>query len=131
MIAAERSELPPTACSGCGGAKNAPIACSAGPTIEFGFAGDVCTAELAGAKLRAERLDDEHADLRLHDATGKVLASVVVSKLWDDESITVSVMNIGSALLWSHARWLEAQAGGQPVLEVGQRQCGAREPRSL
>jgi len=85
-----------------------------GPTIEFAFAGDVCTAELAGAKLRAERLDDEHADLRLHDATGKVLASVVVSKLWDDESITVSVMNIGSALLWSHVRWLEAQAGGQP-----------------
>ena len=52
-----------------------------GPTIEFAFHGDVVTAELAGAKLRAERIDDEHADLRLHDATGKVLASVEVRKL--------------------------------------------------
>jgi len=46
-----------------------------------------------------------------------VLASVVISKLWDDESITVSVMNIGSALLWSDVRWLEAQAGGAPAAE--------------
>jgi len=84
------------------------ISIAGGPTIEFTFNGDVCTAELAGVKLRAERVGDEIADLMVHDATGRVLASVEVRKLWHDDSIAVSVMNIGSALLWSHVRWIEA-----------------------
>lgn len=80
------------------------------PTIEFKFDGSMATAELAGAKLFAERRDDDTANLKIVDAEGDLIADIMVRKMPRDENITVSVMNIGTALLWSHARWVEAQA---------------------
>lgn len=79
------------------------------PPIEFQFDRDVGTAEYAGAKLRAEAVGPDRADVTIKDATGEVLADLVVRKMPRDESITVSVMNVGSALLWSHYRWQQSQ----------------------
>lgn len=77
-------------------------------TIEWTFTGAVGRAEHNGAKAYAEALNDERADLRITDATGEVLADLIVRKMPADESITASVMNIGTALMWGHIRWLEA-----------------------
>lgn len=84
------------------------VSIAGAPTIDWNFTGSVGRAEIAGAKAYAEAIDDTRADLRITDATGEVLADVVVRKMDADDSITVSVMNIGTALLWSHMRWLEA-----------------------
>lgn len=78
------------------------------PTIEFRFDGSLAVAELAGAKLTADRCADDRANLQIVDAEGDLIADVMIRKMPRDENITVSVMNIGTALLWSHARWLEA-----------------------
>lgn len=80
------------------------------PTIVFRFDGEVCSAGLAGARLHAECEGPGRARLTINDTDGAALADVTVHKIHADESITVSVMNIGSALLWSHARWCEAKA---------------------
>lgn len=87
------------------------------PTIDFRFDGSLATAELAGAKLMADRLDDERANLHIIDADGDIIADIMVRKMPRDENITASVMNIGTALLWSHARWREAQAGHTHVVD--------------
>lgn len=87
------------------------------PTIDFHFDGSLATAELAGAKLTADRRDDDTANLQIVDAEGHIIADVMVRKMPRDENITVSVMNIGTALLWSHARWKEAQAGHVHVVD--------------
>lgn len=79
---------------------------SGGPEIAWTFAGATARAELAGAKAYAEQRGDGVADLRVTDASGQILADVVVYKLPADETITVSLMNVGCALLWSHARSL-------------------------
>lgn len=85
-----------------------------GPAIDWGFTGDVAHAECAGAKAYAEMRMDGFADLRITDAAGVVLADITVRELSTDESITVSVMNVDTALLWSHARWVKAQATQPP-----------------
>jgi hypothetical protein len=83
---------------------------SGAPAIHFKFDGSLATAELAGAKLTASRAGDDRASLQIVDAEGEVIADVIVRKMPRDENITVSVMNVGTALLWSHARWAEVQA---------------------
>jgi hypothetical protein len=92
------------------------ISIAGAPTIDWQFTGDVARAEHSGAKAYAEMRADGCADLRVTDATGEVLADVIVRKMPHDESITVSLMNVGTALLWSHLRWLQAQqaAGTTP-----------------
>lgn len=97
------------------------ISIAGAPTIDWTFTGAVARAEIAGAKAYAEAIDADRADLRITDATGEVLADVLVRKMPADESIAVSLMNVGTALLWSHVRWLEAQkqeAERAPMSEV-------------
>lgn len=86
------------------------VSIGGGPKIDWTFTGDVGRAECCGAKAYTERRDEETADLRITAESGDVIADLVVRKMTLDESITVSVMNVGCALLWSHARWVEAQA---------------------
>lgn len=100
------------------------------PTIEFKFNDSIATAELAGAKLTASRAGDDRASLQIIDATGEIIADVIVRKMPADESITVSVMNVGTALLWSHMRWVQVQAA-QPAAAAGHPHtvdAGAVEP---
>jgi len=78
------------------------------PTIQFRFDGGLATAELAGAKLIASGAGEDRANLQITDAAGDLIADVIVRKMPAEESITISVMNIGTALLWSHARWAQA-----------------------
>jgi lambda repressor-like predicted transcriptional regulator len=86
------------------------VSIAGAPTIEWHFTGDVARAECAGGKAYAEMRGDGCADLRITDAKGEVLADVVVRKMPADETITASLMNVGTALLWSHARYVEAKA---------------------
>lgn len=94
------------------------VSIAGAPTIDWTFTGAVARAEIAGAKAYAEAIDDGTADLRITDATGEVLADILVRKMPADESITVSLMNVGTALLWSHVRWLEANKTS-PVTDAG------------
>lgn len=89
------------------------------PTIEFKFDGSLCRAELAGAQLLADASigDGDRSNLQITAADGEVIADVMVRKVETDENITESVLRIGSALLWSHARWAEAQAGHTHVVD--------------
>jgi len=79
-----------------------------GPTIEFFFSGATCRATLDGAQLYAELCEEDKADLRLTDANGEILADVVVNPR-SHRTITENVMDVGSALLWSHWRYLRSQ----------------------
>lgn len=85
---------------------------SDGPPITFRFDGDVCTAELAGATLRAELESGDRARLRVSTGSATtswfVLADVTLHPR-EGLTSTENVMAIGSALLWSHWRWVEAQ----------------------
>lgn len=86
------------------------------PTITFEVRGATMRAELAGAKLYAEIRDPVYtdrnlgpaADLRLTDATGFVLADLIVNGR-PERNLTENVTDIGSALLWSHWRYQESQ----------------------
>lgn len=79
------------------------------PTITFEFEGSFGRAELAGAKLVADVNDDhDRANLTITDAQGELLVDLMVRRVPTDENITVSVTRVGSALLWSHTRYVEA-----------------------
>jgi hypothetical protein len=91
------------------------ISISDGPTVDWNFTDDVAHAECGGAKAYAEMRSDGCADLTIRTATGELIADVIVRKMPADESITVSVMNVGTALLWSHARWAQAIAKSTAV----------------
>lgn len=77
------------------------------PTIDFEFRGDTCRAKMEGAALYAKMRRDGNCDLRLKDAGGEVLADLVVNER-SHRTMTENVIDIGSALLWSHWRYLEA-----------------------
>lgn len=80
------------------------VSIAGAPTIEFKFAGDTCRAELAGAKLYAEGgRPDGGCDLRITDATGFVLANLAIYER-PERNMTENLIDIGSALLWSHWR---------------------------
>lgn len=81
------------------------------PTITFEFDGSLARATLAGAKLVAHYspFDGDRANLSISDEHGEVIADVMVRKVETDKNITESVLRIGSALLWSHARYIEAK----------------------
>src|SRR5262249_31842209 len=82
------------------------------PTIHFEFDGPLCHAALAGASLVADTSVGvgDRANLSIVDERGEVLADVMVRKVETDSSITESVCRIGSALLWSHARYVEVKS---------------------
>jgi hypothetical protein len=85
------------------------ISTAGAPTIDFRFDGDTCRAELAGAKLYAEVCNDgRRCDLRLTEATGFVLADLVLNER-SERTLTENLMDIGSALLWSHWRFTQSQ----------------------
>ena len=80
------------------------------PTIDFEFDGPHCRAKLAGATLLADCVESDRANVTVTDAHGVVLADVMVRHHPPDHDITESVLRVGSALLWSHARYVEAKA---------------------
>lgn len=95
------------------------ISIAGAPAIDWKFTGAVGRAEVSGAKAYAEVVDDKLADLRVTDAGGEILADVVVRRVSSDESITESVMRVGTALLWSHLRWIEASRPTTYSAEIG------------
>lgn len=89
--------------------ESAPL--GGGPVLTFHFHGDTCRAEMEGAVLYAEGgRRDGGVDLRLTDASGKILAEIVVMP-FGLKSMTENVVDIGSALLWSHSAYLRAVKG--------------------
>lgn len=84
------------------------ISISGAPEILFKFAGDTCKADLAGAELYAEVRGDGRCDVRVKDATGFVLADIVLNER-AERTLTENVIDVGSALLWSHWRHQQAQ----------------------
>lgn len=96
------------------------ISIAGAPTIDFTFSGSLCAAECCGATLAAVLRDETcAADVVVTDATGQQLADITVRKLPAGENISVSLMNVGSALLWSHARWVAAQTSTSVAAEGG------------
>ena len=89
------------------------VSLSGAPDIVFRFAGDTCTADLAGAHLYAENRGDGGIDMRITDATGEILADVVVNER-GHRNATENLTDIGSALLWSHWRHEQAVAAAPP-----------------
>ena len=79
------------------------------PALTFRVRGDTIRAELDGAELYAEACD-QGADMRLTAKDGKILADLIVKPF--GENLTECVVDVGSALLWSHWRYLEAQKEG-------------------
>lgn len=86
------------------------------PTITFEFDDSVGCATLAGATLKAVASpgDENRAVLTIVDAQGELLVDLTVRRVPTDENITVSVARVGSALLWSHARYVEATKTATP-----------------
>lgn len=81
----------------------------AAPNLTFHFRGDTVCAELVGARLYGEAEGDERTRLRLTDASGEVLADITLHPR-SHRNATENVIDIGSALLWSHWRWMQAQS---------------------
>lgn len=79
------------------------------PDIEFMFAGETCTAELAGARLYAEMRFDGTIDMRITDRHGEVLVEIIVCKRMH-RNATENLTDVGSALLWSHWRHCEMRS---------------------
>ena len=90
------------------------VSISDGPVIVFKFHGDTVRAECAGANLYAEARGDGGVDLRIRDATGEVIADLVVNRR-AHRDLTENVIDIGSALLWSHWRWTQASSTNPPM----------------
>lgn len=83
------------------------VSIGGGPGIVFRFAGAVCVAELAGARLYSEMREDGGIDMRLTDSAGEVLADIIVKER-AHRNATENLIDVGSALLWSHWRYTEA-----------------------
>lgn len=84
------------------------VSTSGAPEILFKFAGDTCTADLSGAHLYAEMRGDGGIDVRLTDAANEVLANIVINER-HHRNATENLMDIGSALLWSHWRYTQSE----------------------
>jgi hypothetical protein len=90
------------------------VSISGAPPITFHFAGSIASAELAGAQLAAiaieddERPDDD-AEVVVTGADGFILARMLLRRR-EGRTTTENVMDVGSALLWSHWRWLQAKS---------------------
>lgn len=82
---------------------------SGAPTITFAFKGDTFSAFLAGASLYGEYEGDDKLRIRLNDADGELLADVTAHPR-NHRNTTENAIDIGSALLWSHWRYVEASS---------------------
>lgn len=89
------------------------VSVSGAPDIQFHFAGDTCRANLAGAELYCEMRGDGDIDMRLTDASGEVLADII-NRQRSHRDATENLVDVGSALLWSHWRHQEASASEVP-----------------
>jgi hypothetical protein len=89
--------------------KTETVSIADGPTIEFLYNEDIVRAELSGAKLYGELCGPDTVALRLTDANGEILADIIV-KPRSHRTVTENVMDVGSALLWSHWRYLQAKS---------------------
>lgn len=85
------------------------VSVSGAPTITFHFDGDSVKAELSGATMHGDVVDQERSNLLITTADGERIADILVRKMPRDETLTESVMNIGSALMWSHHRYLQSR----------------------
>lgn len=75
----------------------------------------VARAELAGARMLAEHVVGSGAELTITDSGGALSIDIIVRPAPSDKgSVTDAVMRVGSALLWSHWRWV--QAGGDEAV---------------
>src|SRR5687767_7448517 len=86
------------------------ISDSGAPNITFEFRGDTCKASLVGARLYVEVCGDAEepsARMSLHDSSGELLADLIVLPRFH-RNLTENVLDIGSALLWSHWRFVTA-----------------------
>ena len=83
------------------------VSTSGAPDIVYHFAGHTCRAELAGARLYCEMREDGGIDMRLTDAGGEILADIVIKER-SHRNATENLTDVGSALLWSHWRFLQA-----------------------
>jgi hypothetical protein len=88
------------------------------PGFTLHFRGHTVHAELAGAKLYGEAEGDDRTRLRLTDASGEVLADITVHPR-AHRNATENVIDVGSALLWSHWRWTQAQAAQPQAFALG------------
>lgn len=89
-----------------------------GPTITFHVKGDTMRAELGGASLYAEaRAPGGGAEMRITDSAGEILADLMVNPR-RHRNITENVMDVGSALLWSHWRYVEASINARALEPV-------------
>lgn len=78
------------------------------PPITFEFIGDTFRASLVDAELHGELESKDMARMRLTSGIGEVLADISIHPR-SHRTLTENVMDIGSALLWSH--WRHATAG--------------------
>ena len=82
---------------------------SGAPPITFTFEGDTFRAELAGAKLYGENEGRGISWMRMTDADGVRLADITAHPR-AHRTMSENVIDIGSALLWSHWRYLTTKA---------------------
>lgn len=87
------------------------------PSIEFRFHGDTVSAGLCGAVLYVEAERDDGARMTLKAADGELLADVTVHAR-AHRTLTENVMDVGSALLWSHWRWLEVESRRAAIMRA-------------
>jgi hypothetical protein len=82
------------------------------PSIAFTFAGTAVTAELAGATLRGEMLNDRYSvALMIVAANGEILHDLVIMPRPNRSRID-NVQDTGAALLWAYWRWKQARKLG-------------------
>ncbi len=98
------------------------VSIAGAPTIVFMFNTDdagngIVDAELDGAKLNASLFAHGNISLQMIDDDGTELASLTLHPR-EGRSATENVMDIGSALLWSHWRWKRAKATREAIASI-------------
>ncbi len=89
-----------------------PVESVAGaPRFTLHFCEDTVRAELAGAALYGEMQADGLVRVRMTAADGEVLADLTLHP----RAPTENVVDIASALLWSHWRWVQAKTDRAPT----------------
>lgn len=82
------------------------------PDIVFKFRADTCEASLAGAVLVATA-GRESTELTIHISGGFQYAALTVHPR-EGRTAAENLVEIGSALLWSHWRWAVAKREEEP-----------------
>lgn len=85
---------------------------SGAPGFAIHFRGHTLSAQLAGATLYGEAEGNDRTRLRLTDAAGELLADLTIHPR-AHRNATENVVDISSALLWSHWRWAQADSAAR------------------